>query len=236
MYGSHVIPATKRKVCAALARYDPPLMPSPLRRALPNAITIARLGLAAVFFLLLQGIDRADQAESIAAVGAWAMALFIVAALSDILDGYLARRWGVVSVFGRLMDPLVDKILILGGFIYLASPIFAPNADYQMIGSGIAPWMVVVLLLREMLVSGIRALIESRGVAFPADWSGKAKMFVQSFCVGCCVFVATRIDPPAWMVYLRDGSTWATIVLTLLSSVTYIHRAIRMPTENRGTE
>lgn len=209
-------------------------MPSPVRRALPNAITIARLGLAALFFLLLQRIDRAGDAAATEAAGAWAMALFIVAALSDILDGYLARRWGVVSVFGRLMDPLVDKILVLGGFIYLASPIFAPHPEHGMIGSGIVPWMVVVLLLRELLVSGIRALFEARGVAFPADWSGKLKMFVQSFCVGCCVFVATRVDPPPWMIFLRDASTWTTVVLTVLSSITYIHRALRIPPERGG--
>lgn len=209
-------------------------MPSPLRRALPNAITLARLVLAVLFFLLLQGIDRAGPADRIELLGAWAMTLFIVAALSDILDGYLARRWKVVSAFGRIMDPLVDKILVLGGFIYLASPVFLPNESYRMIGSGITAWMVVVLLLRELLVTGIRSHIESRGIAFPADWSGKVKMFVQSFCVGCCVYVGTRVEPYGWQVFLRDGSTWATVVLTVLSSITYIHRAVRMPPETDG--
>lgn len=206
-------------------------MPTPFRRALPNAITLARLALAVVFFLLLQWIDRGGGAETIERLGAWAMTVFIIAAVSDIVDGYLARRWQVVSAFGRVMDPLVDKILVLGGFIYLASPIFAPNEGYRMIGSGIAAWMVVVLLLRELLVTGLRSYIESRGIAFPADWSGKLKMFVQSFCVGCCVFVATRVEPPSWMIFLRDGSTWATVVLTVLSSITYIHRAVRIPPE-----
>ena len=210
-------------------------MPTPLRRALPNAITLARLALAVVFFLLLQWIDRAGSAESIERLGAWGMTVFIIAAVSDIVDGYLARRWQVVSAFGRVMDPLVDKILVLGGFIYLASPVFAPIEGYQMIGSGIAAWMVVVLLLREPLVTGLRSYIESRGIAFPADWSGKLKMFVQSFCVGCCVFVATRVDPPSWMIYLRDGSTWATVVLTVLSSITYIHRALRIPPEKEAS-
>jgi CDP-diacylglycerol--glycerol-3-phosphate 3-phosphatidyltransferase len=209
-------------------------MLSPVRRTLPNAITLLRLGLAVVFFALLERIDRGAPAAEIERLGAWAMALFATAALSDILDGYLARRWNVVSAFGRVMDPLVDKTLVLGGFIYLASPLFAPIPANAMLGSGIAPWMVVTILLRELLVSGLRSYIESRGVPFPADWSGKLKMFVQSFCVGCCVFVATRVDPPAWQVFLRDWSTYATVVLTMLSAITYIHRALRVPAVAEG--
>ena len=186
-------------------------MQTPLRRALPNAITLARLILAVVFFALLQQIDRAAPAAEIALIGAWAMGLFATAAVSDILDGYLARRWGVVTVFGRIMDPLVDKI-----------------------GSGIHAWMVVVILLRELLVTGIRSYIEARGIPFPADWSGKIKMFVQSFCVGCCVYVGTRIEPFTWQVILRDIFIWATVILTVLSSITYINRALRMAPEPEG--
>jgi CDP-diacylglycerol--glycerol-3-phosphate 3-phosphatidyltransferase len=206
------------------------------RRTLPNAITMVRLGLAVVFFLLLEQIDRGAPADEIERLGAWAMGLFATAALSDILDGHLARRWNVVTTFGRIMDPLVDKTLVLGGFIYLASPLFEPNPAHRMEGSGIAAWMVVVILLRELLVTGLRSYIEARGIPFPADWSGKIKMFVQSFCVGCCVFVATRVDPPGWQTFLRDASTWATVALTILSSVTYMHRALRIPPEAKGAK
>lgn len=206
-------------------------MATPLRRTLPNAITMVRLVLAVVFFVVLGRIDRQAPAAEIAYLGAWGMALFATAAVTDILDGYLARRWGVVSAFGRIMDPLVDKTLVLGGFIYLASPLFAPIEANQMIGSGIAAWMVVLILVRELLVTGIRSYAEARGIAFPADWSGKIKMFVQSFCVGCCVYVATRVEPYGWQVFLRDASTWGTIVLTVLSSITYIQRALRLPPE-----
>ena len=209
-------------------------MQTPLRRALPNAITLARLILAVVFFALLQQIDRAAPAAEIALIGAWAMGLFATAAVSDILDGYLARRWGVVTVFGRILDPLVDKTLVLGGFVYLASPLFAPMPANAMIGSGIHAWMVVVILLRELLVTGIRSYIEARGIPFPADWSGKIKMFVQSFCVGCCVYVGTRIEPFTRQVILRDIFIWATVILTVLSSITYINRALRMAPEPEG--
>ena len=207
-----------------------------IRRVLPNAITLVRLGLAVVFFGVLESIDRSAPAAQIALLGAWGMGIFATAALSDILDGYLARRWNVVSAFGRLMDPLVDKVLILGGFIYLASPRFEPIPANAMIGSGIAAWMVVVILLRELLVTGLRSYIESRGIPFPADWSGKLKMFIQSFCVGCCVYVSTRVEPYGWQVFLRDASTWATVVLTVLSSITYIRRALHVPPEGRPLE
>ena len=228
MYGSLRFPASKRATPTEGGLYDPLPMQASFRRTLPNAITLARLGLAVLFFLLLERIDRAAPASEIARLGAWGMGVFAVAALSDILDGYLARRWNTVTVFGRVMDPLVDKMLVLGGFIYLASPLFAP-LEGGMIGSGIAPWMVVVILLRELLVTGLRSFVESRGVAFPADWSGKLKMFVQSFCVGACVFVGTQAEPPAWQVYARDWSTSTTVVLTVLSSLTYIHRALTVP-------
>lgn len=208
------------------------------RRQIPNLITMVRLAIAGLFFASVEWLDRIpldgvvplpDAYAQRSVAGAWAMGLFATAALTDILDGYLARRWNVVSAFGRLMDPLVDKILVLGGFIYLASPVFRAIPEAQVVGSGIVPWMVVVILLRELLVTGIRSYVESLGIPFPADWSGKLKMFVQSFCVGCCVFVGTRSDPPGWQLFLRDTSTWATVVLTALSSVTYIRRALTVP-------
>lgn len=207
-------------------------MQTPMRRVLPNAITMVRLVLAVVFFVLLERINRAGRPDDAQVLGAWAMGLFAFAALSDILDGYLARRWGVVSAFGRIMDPLVDKTLVLGGFIYLASSRFEAVPDHHMPASGVEAWMVVLILLRELLVTGIRSYAEARGIAFPADWSGKIKMFVQSFCVGCCVYVSTRDTPYDWQEYLRIGSIWGTVVLTVLSSITYIHRALHIPPES----
>lgn len=233
MYGSLRFPATKRTTFGEGGLYDPVPMQASIQRTLPNAITLARLGLAVLFFVLLERLDRSAPAEETARLGAWGMGVFAVAALSDIVDGYLARRWNTVTAFGRVMDPLVDKMLVLGGFIYLASPLFAP-VEGGMVGSGIAAWMVVVILLRELLVTGLRSFVESRGVAFPADWSGKIKMFVQSFCVGACVFVGTQAEPPAWQVFARDWSTYATVVLTVLSSLTYIHRALAVPRESRA--
>jgi len=117
-----------------------------------------------------------------------ALALFIVAALTDALDGYLARKWQVVSVFGRIMDPFADKVLILGAFVMLAGPGFYLALDVsdmrprgQM--SGVASWMAIVILARELVVTTIRAVLESQGVDFSASLWGKLKMIVQSIAI-----------------------------------------------------
>ena len=96
-------------------------MPDALRRSLPNALTLLRLVLAAGFFATLNAYRYPDHNTAWAAV---AIAIFIAAAVTDAFDGYLARKWDVISQFGRLMDPFCDKVLILGAFIYLAGPRF----------------------------------------------------------------------------------------------------------------
>ena len=96
-------------------------MPDPLRRSLPNALTLLRLVLAAGFFGTLNAYRYPDTNTVWAAV---AIGIFIAAAITDALDGHLARKWGVTSKFGRLMDPFCDKVLILGALIYLAGPRF----------------------------------------------------------------------------------------------------------------
>ncbi len=139
-------------------------------RSLPNLLTIARLVLASVFFLIL-GWYRFPSGPDWAL---WvAIILFIIAASTDYLDGYLARRWNVESQFGRIMDPFCDKVLILGAFIYLAGPRFVDPiavkepqefAFHILKGnmvSGIYPWMVALILARELLVTGIRGSFRS---------------------------------------------------------------------------
>ena len=138
---------------------------------LPNKITTARLAIACVFFAslswyqFLQG--RGGGAD--APLGpVWlldlAFVLFVVAAVTDWIDGYLARKLDKVTSFGRLADPLVDKILICGAFVYFLG--LGPATHVR-------AWMVVVILGREFLVTGIRSMAESRGVAFGALYWGK---------------------------------------------------------------
>ena len=100
-------------------------MDQAMKRRIPNAITMLRILIAAAFFAVLGGYRFPEQGIL---YGNVAIALFVLAATTDFIDGYLARKWNVVSMFGRLMDPFCDKVLILGTFIYFAGPRFSVEA------------------------------------------------------------------------------------------------------------
>jgi CDP-diacylglycerol---glycerol-3-phosphate 3-phosphatidyltransferase len=201
---------------------------SPLRTHLPNALTLARLVLAVAFFVLLSA--RSDRSEGL---DPWLLAaalLFITAAATDTLDGILARRWGVVSAFGRIMDPFADKVLVVGAFIFLAGPGFrwadADGASYQ--ASGVYPWMAVLILARELLVTSIRGVLEGRGVDFSAAASGKWKMILQSAAVPI-ILGALALHPAGPGTPIRLGLdilAWAIVIVTVWSGVPYLVRGL----------
>jgi len=207
-----------------------------MKRHVPNLITILRLILTVIFFVILN-YDSSDkptlaEVESSFKLQMWlGFVVFIVATLTDILDGYLARKWKVESAFGRIVDPFVDKILICGAFIFfssnhfLAAPVklaFFPKDQYV---TGVAPWMVVVLIGREFLITSIRGLAEAQGINFKADWAGKVKMFTQSFAAGAVLVNLATVDRYQWIHVTRDVAILTTVVVTVLSSITYIYRA-----------
>ncbi|MEM9418767.1 MAG: CDP-alcohol phosphatidyltransferase family protein [Planctomycetota bacterium] len=200
------------------------------RKHIPNQLTMLRLVFAAAFFAVLQMYRYGEQHESPLWVLPVATALFILAAITDALDGYLARRWDVVSKFGRIMDPFCDKILILGAVIYLGSPRFLdPVAvevgSFRTMVSGVYPWMVVLVLARELLVTGIRGEVEKAGIDFSATWTGKLKMILQSVVVPV-VLIIVMIDPNregyTWLGWVRDVLVYATVAATVFSGVPYI--------------
>ena len=106
--------------------------------------------------------------------------VFLIATLTDILDGYLARKWKAESAFGRVVDPFVDKILICGAFIFFSSNHFIDVAQRKkfvesgMSLTGVVPWMVVVLIAREFLITSIRGLAERR--ALTSEPTGPARL------------------------------------------------------------
>lgn len=159
-----------------------------------------------------------------------AAALFILAALTDALDGFLARRWNVVSRFGRIMDPFADKVLVLGAFIVLASPAFASPLlpDRQM--SGVDAWMVVLILGRELLVTSIRAVFEGEGIDFSAGLSGKIKMVLQAIAVPLILIVLAEgvPSPGSRRQWIIDITVWSTIIITVISGIPYVSRAIAL--------
>jgi len=208
-----------------------------LKAKIPNALTILRLVLAGVFFALLelglQGVDEwgepDDRRQTVLLI---ALGLFVVAAVTDAADGYLARKWNAISKFGRVMDPFADKILVLGAVVYLAGPAFTQvgvgeGSDLQV--SGVAPWMAVVILARELLVTSVRGFFESQGMDFSADLAGKLKMILQSAVVPLVLLVLALADvsPGSEWRWVIDLSVWATVVVTVVSCVPYVVKGVR---------
>ena len=190
-----------------------------MRINLPNQITLGRLVLAMVFFLLLTLFDaqNVDNLRWLLQVCFW---VFLVAALSDALDGLLARWLNQVTSFGRVLDPVADKVMVCGAFVFFAGADFV-HAGHNI--TGVQPWMVIVILIRELLVSGIRAHAEASGQDFGASWAGKVKMFVQSATV--CVILGQLGWNVVALEPLRIACVWLTVVITALSIISYIRRA-----------
>ena len=196
-------------------------------RYVPNALTMLRLVLAGVFFVVLNQY-RYTLGPT------WALwtsvGVFVAAALTDVLDGHLARKWQVETAFGRIMDPFCDKVLILGAFIYLSGPRFVDPALVQAgrfwnMTSGVYPWMIAIMLARELLVTGVRGELESHGLKFGAKWSGKLKTLLQSITVPV-VIGAVALDPHAdgheWMRLTRDVLVYTTVAVTVISGLGYV--------------
>lgn len=192
---------------------------------LPNALVVLRLVLAGVFVALVSIDPLASPARLLTAA-----AIFVVAALTDMLDGKLARAWNAITRFGRVMDPFADKVLVLGAFVCLAGPAFhvgdRPDT-HPLQASGVYPWMVVLILGRELLVTSLRGLVEGAGGDFSAIAAGKWKMVAQSVAVPLILILlaAGRWDhgePARWAI---DLTAWITLLVTLASGVPYLQRA-----------
>jgi len=180
---------------------------------LPNAITLGRLGGAVVFFVVLSFA----QAASIASRGIWlwvGLSIFILAVISDGIDGYIARRWNLVTAFGRIADPFVDKVLVCGGFVYLTE-----------ISGLVDAWMVVLILAREFTITTIRGCLESQGIPFGADAWGKGKMLLQGISVPFLVGYAALGEPPGFFRAIGWTLLAAALAATVVSAVRYLARA-----------
>jgi CDP-diacylglycerol--glycerol-3-phosphate 3-phosphatidyltransferase len=205
-------------------------------RHVPNALTGARLVLAVLFFALLgfyQYEGRGD--PSLLNI---AFTIYVIALITDFLDGYLARKWKVEGAFGRVVDPFVDKVLVLGSFIIFAGKNFIiPDVEHQMVVrtiTGVAPWMVVLILARELLVTSFRGMSEGGGQNFGAAFSGKLKMVFQSVTILVILIYVNYFarnhgrSGEAGFRCFRDFCIWATLVVTVVSGLLYVQRAVAM--------
>lgn len=197
-----------------------------LWQQLPNSLTVLRAILAGGFFAALNAYRYPDEGVL---WGNIAIVLFIAAAITDALDGHLARKWHVESVFGRIMDPFCDKVLILGAFIYLAGPRFVvkewvDDGSFFTMATGVYPWMVVIILARELLVTGIRGVIESMGLSGASNWSGKIKMILQSIIVPIvlALVINFKTSQTPWAMWACHVMVYLTLIVTVYSGVPYV--------------
>jgi len=205
---------------------------------LPNQLTVGRIGLAAAFFVLVGLYEHG------APSGRWllnaAFVVYIVAGITDILDGYLARKLHLTSAFGRIVDPFVDKVLVVGAFVMLTGSNFAfPHdaavADSRLPGwltggmlSGVQAWMVVAVLSREFIVSAVRGYSESQGIKFPAIPVGKIKMLIQSVAICTVLYQLANLPTATWALYLKVVLIWLAVIVTVLSGLAYVGKARRL--------
>ena len=185
---------------------------------LPNTITLFRLVLTAVFCV-------AASTEGLVGY-AIALSAFVLGAISDWLDGYLARRMGLVTSLGKLLDPLADKILVCSGFVYLSA-------------KGLCPvWVTALILCREFLVTGIRQIAIEEGKVIAADQLGKWKTTFQlTFIITALVYltfepVESNNSLVAGLQYLSHKdhllfplSLWPAVALTVISGWSYFWKS-----------
>ncbi len=197
-----------------------------MRQQLPNILTLLRVVFAGCFFGALSFYRFPETGIF---WGNVAIGLFVIAAITDALDGYLARRWEVVSNFGRIMDPFCDKVLVLGAFIYLSGGRFMVKEWFDddrllTMASGVYPWMVVVILARELFVTSIRGVTESQGVAFGSKLSGKLKMILQSIAIPIVLLLVVNWPSKEHdaIFWTCNGLMWLTIFVTIWSGVPYL--------------
>ncbi len=176
-----------------------------------------------MFFVLL---GQYDQRHPQAWLLDTAWILFAVAAGTDFLDGYIARKYKLVTPLGRILDPLVDKVLVCGAFILFLGPAFVDAAGHNV--TNVAPWMVVVIVGRELLVTGLRGFNESRGVSFGASVHGKIKMWIQSIAAPAILCIIAR-ETQGWSGelpgLLKHALAWLTVAATALSAIQYLARS-----------
>jgi CDP-diacylglycerol--glycerol-3-phosphate 3-phosphatidyltransferase len=176
---------------------------------LPNSLTILR-----IFFVPLLVAALVQENVSVRIGGAlitneWlALAIFLAAAATDLLDGYLARRWKQVTTIGTLLDPIADKLLISAALISLVQVRALPG------------WMAILIIGREFAVSGLRSIAAAEGYTIKANDLGKTKMFFQVVAVSCMLVAVRHSTVHMVGMWLM----WAVVVFALLSAVSYFRK------------
>jgi CDP-diacylglycerol--glycerol-3-phosphate 3-phosphatidyltransferase len=184
-------------------------------RNLPNLITSFRMLLVPVLVVILRHPGRG---ASVAAA-----LTFFLACWSDFLDGYLARRHGITTAIGKLLDPLADKLIVMAALVMLAAMPRSPR---------VPGWMVVLIVGRELAVTGLRAVAVSEGILLAAEELGKYKMIFQMLAIQGLLLHYTFFG----INFFAGGMyfLWASLVLSVWSGIDYHVRVIRHATFRSG--
>jgi CDP-diacylglycerol---glycerol-3-phosphate 3-phosphatidyltransferase len=186
---------------------------------IPNILTLGRLVLTIIFLImiLLAPPHYADGNVPFPGFLDIAFIIFVIAGLTDIGDGIAARRLNVTSKFGRMVDPLADKILVCGAFLCFAIIGRPKLFNLSPVALSIIHWSVLgILVAREAYVTILRHIAEARGINFAATVSGKIKMFTQSFAIGTVVIKMAHVQTAAW------GNWFASITFIIMLTATVI--------------
>jgi CDP-diacylglycerol---glycerol-3-phosphate 3-phosphatidyltransferase len=183
---------------------------------LPNFLTLLRIASIPVMATLLLSPSRSS--------GFWAAAVFALASITDWLDGYLARRMGIVTVFGKFLDPIADKLIVMSALIMILPYERAPA------------WMVLIILGREIIITGLRGLASTEGIIIPASNLGKFKTIFQIVAIlGLLLHYDYHwffaVDNPYLYVNMHHIGIfylWIATIITIWSGVDYLTKFIRV--------
>ncbi|MCR5256075.1 MAG: CDP-diacylglycerol--glycerol-3-phosphate 3-phosphatidyltransferase [Acetatifactor sp.] len=177
---------------------------------LPNKLTIMRVILILPFVILLLGGNAGLFGTETFVTDMIALGIFIVASLTDLADGKIARKYNLVTNFGKFMDPLADKLLVCSALIALIEM------------DRIPAWVVIIIIAREFIISGFRLIASDNGVVIAASYWGKFKTTFQMVMV--CMMISGLSAMYGWFSILTDVIMYIALVLTVVSLVDYLYK------------
>ncbi len=191
-------------------------------RLIPNILTLGRLVLTIIFLIMILISPRyyAEGERPFPDFLDFAFIIFVIAGVTDLVDGVAARKFNVTSKFGRMIDPLADKVLVCGAFIC-----FAIIGEPRLFNFGpktlaVIQWSVAgILILREAYVTILRHIAEARGINFAATISGKVKMCIQSFTIGTVVVKMAHVQTAIWGYWFTTVTFAVMIIVTVVSGL-----------------
>jgi len=184
-------------------------------KLIPNILTFIRLVLSMVFLVMVTYSPRVENSSQVLDI---AFVIFVVAGITDIADGIVARRFNVTSKFGRMTDPLFDKVLVGGTFVCFA--LIGEPKLFELPARTLAVihWVVAgIIISRVIYVTILRHVAEARGINFAATPSGKIKMFLQCFAIGTVVIKMGHVQTAEWGYWFTSIAYAVMLVVTIVS-------------------